>query len=144
MKRPLAALVAVLLCALALSGGGGPAPAEGALAPEAELDSLRVRPRLQQIAPTLGSSAEGGTLPESSLATKSPVVPIDAGVSRADRLAAEEAATAEARANRQRLLFRNLTDLESAAERAEQEGKPEYAAALRRRAEVLKQSAKVD
>jgi hypothetical protein len=61
-----------------------------------------------------------------------------------DRRAEEEAQISEARTQRRRLLDRNLADLGAAAERAEREGKPEYAAALRRRAEILEQSVQLE
>jgi hypothetical protein len=63
---------------------------------------------------------------------------------RADRVAEEVAAAQEGRVNRERLLARNLADLEAAALRAEREGKAEYAAALRRRAVVLGQSVQME
>lgn len=59
---------------------------------------------------------------------------------RADRLAAAEAQDAQARVNRQRLFSSTLADLSAAADQADREGKPQYAAALRRRAEILSQS----
>lgn len=71
------------------------------------------------------------------IAERGVVEPDNAQISSAERSAKEEAHAAEASANRQRLLFKNLSDLSSAAERAEREGNPTYAAALRRRAEIL-------
>jgi hypothetical protein len=74
-------------------------------------------------------------------ATSDPTGPAVTGASpREDRVAEVRAEAAEARANRQRLLKTTLADLSSAAERAEREGKPEYAANLRHRAEVLARS----
>ena len=64
--------------------------------------------------------------------------------SRADRVAAEESKDAEATANRQRLLFDNLANLSRAADQADRDGNPEYAAALRLRAEVLAKSVRME
>jgi hypothetical protein len=70
-----------------------------------------------------------------------------AGDATDGREARREAARAQQEQDqlaRERLIDRNLADLEAAADRAERAGDPAYAARLRQRAEALEQRAQAD
>lgn len=135
-----AGLGGLLLLALAPWWGGtgalAPAPAATRAADPVPLELPPLGPpeaRGDRVDPAAAPVVEAGAV----TATGAPG-------SREDRLAAERARDDEARANRQRLLYDTLTNLRSAADRAEREGDAAYAAALRERADILSRSVRME
>ncbi len=112
--------------------------------PVATQAAFRTAPGLEERTQVLQRAPVTGIDASPQVEEAGAVTPRGSSTSRAERRSARDDAEAQARANRQQLLFQTLQDLQHAAARAEREGDPQRAAALRHRSEVLRQRLSTD